>query len=64
MERFEEHLDIRSFLAVYTNLALALKMLLNKEQMILFNHQYQRTIDLKSDKGHTSCDSASMKFSA
>ena len=44
MERFEEHLDIRSFLGVYTNLALLLNLILNKQQLILFKHQAARTI--------------------
>ena len=30
VSRFEEHLDIRSFLSVYTNLALLIKVLLSK----------------------------------
>ena len=30
VQRFDEHLDIRSFLSVYTDLSLALNVLLNK----------------------------------
>ena len=38
--RFEEHLDIRSFVSVHTNLALLLSMLLSDEQLMLFqNHR-------------------------
>ena len=34
--RFEEYLDIRSFVSVQTNLALILSILLTKEQILLF----------------------------
>ena len=42
--RFEEHLDIRSFDSVYTNMALTLNLLFTKEQLVLFKHHYARTI--------------------
>ena len=41
---FEENLDIRSLMRVNTNFSLALQLIFNKEQLLLFSHQYARTI--------------------
>ena len=43
-ERFDEHLDIRSFHSVHSNLAMTLKLIFNKEQLTLFNYQARRAI--------------------
>ena len=53
--RFEEHLDIRSFVSVHTNLALLLSLLLSNEQLLLFqNHRAHAILQKKNskDKGH------------
>ena len=42
--RFEENLDIRSFVSVNTNMALTLNMLFTYEQLVLFKHHFARTI--------------------
>ena len=52
--RFEELLDIRSFVSVHTNLALLLSMLLSNEQLMLFqNHRAHAILQKrkKDDKG-------------
>ena len=54
--RFEETLDIRSFVSVRTNLAILLSLLMSKEQMILYqlneNHCILETTKKKSGEGH------------
>ena len=49
MERFEEHLDIRSFVSIHTNLALLLSMLLTKEQLLLFKNHRVHSINEESE---------------
>ena len=52
--RFEETLDIRSFVSVRTNLAILLSLLMSKEQMILYqlneNHCILETTKKKKKK--------------
>ena len=40
----ESQLDIRSFVGVHTNLRLLIRLLFNKQQIILFKHQNDRAI--------------------
>ena len=42
--RFEKNLDIRSFVAVHTDLALILDLLLSSEQKVLFKHHSARSV--------------------
>ena len=46
--RFEDNLDIRSFVQVYTNLSLILDLLLTKEQKSLFRFNNARAVSLHS----------------
>ena len=41
----ESQLDIRSFVGVHTNLRLLIRLLFNKQQIILFKHQNDRAIN-------------------
>ena len=53
--RFEENLDIRSFVSVRTNLALLLSLLLTNEQLLLFQHHRAHAIlekESNKDKDH------------
>ena len=52
-KRFEEQLDIRSFVRVRTNLALLLRLLFTDEQIMLFRAQRRRSISI-STKGEKS----------
>ena len=60
-ERFEEQLDIRSFVRVRTNLALLIRVLLSDQQMLLFRHQRRRSISIamKDEKSSSSMDESS-----
>ena len=58
--RFEENLDIRSFISVYTNMTLALNLLFSKEQLVLFKHHYARSIPY-SESNQESSDSEASK---
>ena len=49
LSRFEDQLDIRSFVKVYTNLALLLPLLFTREQRTLFEHHRRRAISLSDD---------------
>ena len=44
VKHFEKHLDIRSFVGVPTNLALALSLLFTKEQLLLVQHHHARAV--------------------
>ena len=46
--RFEDSLDIRSFVQVYTNLAMILDLLLTKEQKTLFQYSKVRSVSENS----------------
>ena len=48
VERFEKSLDIRSFVAVYTNLSLLLRVIFTKEQAFLFQQHQARSIAFES----------------
>ena len=48
VEKFEQHLDIRSFVSVNTNLTLLIWLLLSKEQLVLFQHHHKRAIKQKA----------------
>ena len=56
-KRFDDSLDIRSFVSVQTNLAILLNLLLTKEQMLLFklnkSHAiaHDRTIKVSKSRG-------------
>ena len=60
-KRFEETLDIRSFMRVRTNLALLLRLLFTDEQIMLFRAQRRRSISiaLKGEKSSSSMDESS-----
>ena len=59
--RFEEQLDIRSFVRVRTNLALLLRLLLTDEQLLLFRHQRRKSISvaIKGEKSSSSIEETS-----
>ena len=44
LQRFDDSLDICSFLSVRTNLALLISILLSEKQQLLFAYQNKRTI--------------------
>ena len=44
IERFDKTLDIRSFVAVYTNLTLLIQLLLTQNQTFLFQNHRARSI--------------------
>ena len=46
-ESFESQLDIRNLVGMQTNLKLLLDILLNREQLILFRNQHERTAVFK-----------------
>ena len=48
IERFEKSLDIRSFVSVYTNLSLLLRVIFTKEQAFLFQQHQARSIAFES----------------
>ena len=50
VSRFDESLDIRSFVSVRTNLAILMSLLLKKEQLLLFKLNRNHTISHKSKK--------------
>ena len=50
--RFEEHLDVRSFVSVHTNLALLLSMLMSNEQLLLFQNHRAHSILWKKSKDY------------
>ena len=55
--RFDDSLDIRSFVSVRTNLAILMSLLLKKEQLLLFKLNRSHTIShqpKKEDSGATS----------
>ena len=60
-KRFEEQLDIRSFVRVRTNLALLVRLLFNDEQIMLFRAQRRRSISIatKGEKSSSSMDDSS-----
>ena len=47
--RYQEHLDIRSFVSVETNLTLLLSLLLNRQQLTLFKSNQMRALLDKDD---------------
>ena len=50
MVRFERPLDIRSFVSVYTDLALLIKLIFSDQQALLFQYHRARAITYKSNK--------------
>ena len=65
VKRFEKHLDIRSFVGVHTNLALALSLLFTKEQSLLFQHHHARAVSeeqLGQDSDNTSSEASDDLF--
>ena len=58
IKSFEDHLDIRSFVSMHNNLALLLKILFSKEQLILFKHHHAFTIAKKRRKQSKELDSS------
>ena len=59
MARFERPLDIRSFVSMYTNLSLLLKVIFTEQQAILFQHHRARAISIKSSKNNGEYDDSS-----
>lgn len=47
--QYEKQLDIRSFIAVNTNLTLLISLLLSKQQLLLFKHHHSRAIPASSE---------------
>ena len=50
IQRFEETLDIRSFVSVRTNLAILLSLLMSKEQILLYQLNESHSILEKPKK--------------
>ena len=50
LSRFDESLDIRSFVSVRTNLAIMMNLLLKKEQLLLFKLNRSHTISHQPKK--------------
>ena len=50
VDGFEEHLDIRNFVSMHNNLASLLKILLSKEQLLLFKYHHTFSITQESRK--------------
>ena len=42
IEKFEEHLDIRSIVKTRLDLSILLSLLLSKEQLLLYHNQHSR----------------------
>ena len=60
-QRFEEQLDVRSFVRVRTNLALLQRVFFSDQQLMLFRHQRRRSISvaMKYEKSSSSMDESS-----
>ena len=56
VDRFDESLDIRSFVSVRTNLAILMSLLLKKEQLLLFELNKSHTISHQPKKEEDQTD--------